>query len=96
MKAPYRIGLQGMTKALYVERYEATKKELWAKLFNEFPVKRLIDVTGYWLIPTHTNPDRTLGTFLRLYDDGKIERITVREDQGDEIVTIKPADKDVS
>jgi hypothetical protein len=49
---------------------------------------------GYWSLPLHTNKDRTLGTFLYLYDDGKIERITIREDEGDTIDLIKPADKD--
>lgn len=51
--------------------------------------------TGYWLLPLHTNKDRTLGTFLYLYDDGKIERVTIREDEGDIIDLIKPADYDI-
>ena len=50
---------------------------------------------GHWVLPIHTNLDGTLGTFLYLYDDGKIERITLREDEGDEVVLVKPADKDI-
>ena len=46
----------------------------------------------YWIIPIHTNPQQTLGTFLHLYDDGRIEQVTVRVDRGDETITIKPKD----
>jgi hypothetical protein len=48
-------------------------------------------ISGYYKLWLHTS-DRLLGTYLKLYDNGKIERVTVRADQGDEIVTIKPED----
>lgn len=74
-------------RALYLERHPAYTWE-----DHKAAKVRATKVAGYWLLPIHTNRDRTLGTFFRLYDDGKIEQVTVRADQGDEIVLIKPAD----
>lgn len=42
-----------------------------------------------WL---HTN-DFVLGTFLLLQSDGGITRVTVREDEGDEICVVRPPDE---
>lgn len=50
---------------------------------------------GYWRLPIHVGHNPNLGTFLYLYDDGKIERWTIREDEGDEVALIKPSDKDI-
>lgn len=46
---------------------------------------------GAWKLWIHTN-DYVLGTYLLLHDSGKIERVTVRADEGDEVVLIKPED----
>lgn len=43
-----------------------------------------------WRVWLHTN-DWVHGTFLLLYQNGMIERVTVREDEGDDIVVVKPA-----
>jgi hypothetical protein len=48
-------------------------------------------VTGHYRLWLHTN-DRILGTYLALWDNGKIERITVRADEGDQIDLIKKED----
>lgn len=56
--------------------------------------ERAPKVAGFWLLPIHTNPDRTLGTFLRLYDTGRIEQVTLRsDDPGEDVWLIKPEDK---
>ena len=47
---------------------------------------------GYWRIPIHVDKTGQLGTFIHLYNNGKIERVTIRDDQGDEVVLIKPKD----
>ena len=46
---------------------------------------------GVWRLWLHT-PDFIHGTYLKLYSDGRVERITVREDEGDEEMLIKEAD----
>lgn len=54
----------------------------------------IVDMDGYgstWRVWLHTN-DWIHGTYLLLYKDGKIERVTVREDEGDDIIVVKPAD----
>jgi hypothetical protein len=45
---------------------------------------------GRWRLWLHT-PDYIHGTYLDMYSDGKIVRVTVREDEGDEVVTLKEA-----
>lgn len=37
-------------------------------------------------------PDFIHGTYLKMYLDGRIERVTVRQDEGDEIFTIRETD----
>jgi hypothetical protein len=46
---------------------------------------------GRWRLWLHT-PDYIHGTYLDMYSDGKITRVTVREDEGDEVVTLKGAE----
>lgn len=45
---------------------------------------------GKWRLWLHTN-DFVFGTFLELHPDGRVFRVTVRADEGDEVVLIKPA-----
>jgi hypothetical protein len=92
MKAPYRIGLPPNLKALYIERHssELITTDQYDHIINEPVYKRTL---GYWLLPLSTNPDRTLGEFLKLYDNGKIERVTLRPDDDDVTVLIKPEDR---
>lgn len=47
--------------------------------------------SGSWIVWLHT-ADFKYGTFLRLYDNGRIERVTCREGEGDDIHEVKPAD----
>lgn len=82
MKAPHRIGLPPQLRALYIERYPKPKEYYQGQG----------EARGYWRLPIHTDPTNTYGTFLKLYDNGLIERVTVRADEGDEIVVIKPKD----
>jgi hypothetical protein len=49
--------------------------------------------TNYWRIWIHTN-DFIHGTSMRLYDDGTIERVTVRAGRADDdIQLVKPTDE---
>lgn len=45
-----------------------------------------------WMLWLNTR-DYIHGTFLQLYDDGMIERVTVRNDEGDSILLVKGPDK---
>lgn len=45
---------------------------------------------GMWRLWLHT-PNFIHGTFLMLYPDGKVVRVVVREDEGDEEMIIKEA-----
>jgi hypothetical protein len=43
---------------------------------------------GKWRVWLHTN-DHIHGTYLELYSDGKVNRVTTRADEGDETWLIK-------
>lgn len=43
---------------------------------------------GRWRLWLHT-PDFIHGTYLDMQSNGRIDRVTVRQDEGDEIVCIK-------
>lgn len=98
MKAPIRVGLVPGTRVLYIERSPeqwSSEKYLQStdpEMNDVWMVRATKVAEGYWLVPQSTNPDRTLGIFLKLYDNGKVERVTVRENEGDDVVEIKPED----
>lgn len=61
------------------------------------PGTRLQRINRYnngWLLWTATNNFRH-GTYLLLYDDGRIMHCVTRVDEGDEIMQVRPADKEV-
>ncbi len=74
-----KIGLQGGTKFLRLERVRGD----WLLSTGE--------EEKYWLLWISANADYTQGTAIRLYDNGKIERVTMFEDHED-FFTVKPAD----
>lgn len=47
-----------------------------------------------WIAWLSTN-DFVLGTYLYLYNTGRVERITVRADEGDEIMLVRPSDDEI-
>lgn len=48
-----------------------------------------------WRVWLHTN-DFIHGTFLCLYADGKVTRVTIREGEGDDEHLIRHADKEIT
>lgn len=76
MKATIPIGIQPGTKLLRIERVPITRH--WQD--------------GQWLVWIHHNPDFTLGTYLTLYQDGKITNTTVSEDGTENVFQVKPPD----
>jgi hypothetical protein len=49
---------------------------------------------GTWHIWTNANEDFTLGTHITLHDNGCVERVTIRADEGDDVWLVKPGDRD--
>lgn len=54
--------------------------------------ERTQTVEPHWKAWTGTS-DFIHGTFLRLYDSGKVERVTIREGEGDEVLLVRPDDQ---
>lgn len=52
-------------------------------------LKRVIRKPTGWLLWTETN-DFVFGTYFMCYDNGYMERVTVRADEGDEVVRVRP------
>ena len=86
MPEPHKIGIPPGMRVLYIERHEVMTEKSWGK--NGIMTST---IKGHYRLWLHTS-DRLLGTFLKLYDNGKIERITVRANEGDQIDLIKPED----
>lgn len=85
-KAPHIIGIPPGKRELWIERHPETYEYATEST-------RWYNGDGYWLLPLSTNRDRTLGEFLKLYDNGKIERVTIRPDDDNAVVLIKPEDR---
>jgi len=84
MKALINIGVPPGTKMLKIQRQEITT------MYMADYMERVID--GYWIIWLHTK-DYIHGTYLKLYNNGKIERITIRVDEEcDDVALVKPED----
>lgn len=83
MKALINIGIQAGTKLLKIQRQEITR--LGYLDYNQ----KYVD--GYWIVWLATS-DYIYGTYLKLYNDGRIERVTVRNDEPDDVMLIKPKD----
>lgn len=85
MRTSTRIGIQPGTKALRLER-------------NPFGSRPIIEANrhyhfepGSWCLWINTH-DFTQGTYLKLYDDGMVERVTLHADGREECNLIKPKD----
>jgi len=52
---------------------------------------RMIRLPRGWRLWLSTN-DFIFGTYLELFDDGRILRCTVRKDEGDEYFWVRPSD----
>jgi hypothetical protein len=55
---------------------------------------RMIRQRDCWWLWLATS-DYVYGTYLCVYDDGRVERVTVREDEGDEIMLVRPSDEEI-
>lgn len=84
MKPVHKIGIPPGMRVLFIERHEVRY------VGDQYNETRL---DGHYRLWIHRSlSDRLLGTFLKLYDNGKIERVTVRSGEGDQVDLIKPED----
>ena len=49
---------------------------------------------GWWQVWTATR-DYRFGSYLKLYDDGSVEAVTEREDQGPDMIHVRPTDEEI-
>lgn len=93
MKATIPIAITPGTRVLRLERQQP--EFTWR--CSVCQVKQDDDMNpanGYWQLWIHANRDITQGTVLRLYDDGRIDNITIDEDGIERLnFRVKDADK---
>ena len=56
---------------------------------------RVIREVDHWIVWTATR-DFIFGTYTVLWDDGHVCTVTIREDEGDEIIRVRPSDEEIS
>ena len=84
-----------MLDALIV--YERTRNQRIDPRYNiiGMPVgtrlMRMVRKDTSWILWLATR-DYIYGTYLQVWDDGHVERVTIREDEGDEVITVRPSD----
>ena len=91
MKATIPIGIQPGTRLLRIERVPSYKVRLGNEDYynnNSYTVTE----PGQWIVWIHHNPDFTLGTYLTLYQDGRMTNTTVHEDGTEDVFQVKPPD----
>lgn len=84
MKATIPIGIQPGTRLLRIERVPFSTQTIHEDVEYGHD--------GYWIVWIHHNPDFTLGTYLTLYQDGRITNTTVQEDGTENVFQVKPPD----
>jgi hypothetical protein len=68
-----------------------------ARLIERIPKQTLCLDGDEFIIEAHwrvwiDTVDYTLGTYLQLFDDGRVVRVVARADRGDEFELVKPGD----
>lgn len=89
MKATIPIGIQPGTKLLRIERVPPVPYIMNTHYYG----LRDDSHNGQWLIWIHHNPDFTLGTYLTLHQDGRVENTTVHEDGTETVFQVKGPDE---
>ncbi len=94
------IGIQPNTRLLRIERinrdksddmltsYHAAANRAAAIMLGDDACTRPA-LCGAWLIWINANIDFTQGTFIKLNDDGTIDRVTVNPDGSEDVFVIK-------
>ncbi|KKL75427.1 hypothetical protein LCGC14_2054980 [marine sediment metagenome] len=84
---PLRFELPSPAKCLRVERVDAND------YYAEDPMTGInvfgTDMSGHWRLWLMANGDFTLGTFIQLLDNGKVNRVTWHEDGTETVLEIR-------
>ena len=83
------VGVQPGTKLLRIERVPGKWVDSVDGIMSQCDLQEWED--GAWLIWINSNIDFTLGTFIKLNDDGTIDRVTLNPDGSEDIFCIKSA-----
>lgn len=81
------VTIQSGQKSLALDRVPPEFGQFY-KYAGAEPVEEIVRC-GYWRIWLAANKDFTLGTYAKLYDSGRLEYVTVREDEPDDITVVK-------
>jgi len=76
LKPPIRISVPPNTRAYRIERNNVGR----------------IENIGSWVLWLHPAPDFNSGTFLKLYDDGSMSRVTLYPDGSEDVMVLKESD----
>jgi hypothetical protein len=85
---PQRISIQSPIKQLRIERIKGENNVIRTSR-TSYKCTETRDGSNVWHIWLTANGDFTLGTFLRLCDDGSIQRVTWHEDGSETVFNIK-------
>lgn len=96
MKAGIRIGLQPGTKAFRLERNVAEHGpcEAWRDLYQSCMKQNGREISS-WCIWINPSPDFMHGTYLKLYDNGRVENVTLHPEGHETVFMVKPADGEI-
>jgi len=88
------IGVQPNTRLLRIERVgpHPPRQSVWHDSANRAAARMLGEEHnpyGAWMIWINANINFTLGTYIKLNDDGSIERVTVLTDGTEDVFVIK-------
>ena len=56
---------------------------------------RMVRRAEHWWLWLATR-DYINGTYLCVWDDGHVERVTIREEEGDEFMPVRPSDEEIN
>lgn len=83
---PLRLGLPSDIKQLRVEHVKVKTQPIPP---GYDPVLIRTEDQGYWRLWLMANGDFSLGTCIRLWDNGDVDRITYHEDGTESVMEIK-------
>ena len=91
---PLRFGLPSPAKCLRVERVEDKNDVVWLRddsnvLTGGYKCTESRKGEPHWRLWLMANGDFTLGTFIQLLDNGKINRVTWHEDGTESVLEVK-------
>ena len=79
------IGIMPNTKLLRIERIARIHADVPSLVHDGY----MHEEHGAWILWVSANINMTLGTYIKLNDDGTIERVTINPDGTEDVFVIK-------